>query len=252
MQDEALQSRIAALNLLDLNLEHLGVMVEHPAEAEAAEKAVKAAGKKLQQLNLIMSAQEKLSTLVATHQIIVGKVHKKKGTKGTTCSFHMMPQESIEAFAETSSKASMDALKKAVQEITTGGALKTDALNQDKEGEEEKQEAPGDEDKDKETKSNKSKDEKAQEDDIGSPHKQLPPIPAVSEASPSLTSAGADVLLPLLIFTIVKANPTNFLSNIRFIQRFRRSSQISGQASYCLTNMASVYDTRVERECSHD
>ncbi|ORZ00459.1 hypothetical protein BCR43DRAFT_142314 [Syncephalastrum racemosum] len=70
MQDEALQSRIAALNLLDLNLEHLGVMVEHPAEAEAAEKAVKAAGKKLQQLNSILPAKEKLDTLVATHQLI--------------------------------------------------------------------------------------------------------------------------------------------------------------------------------------
>ncbi|KAL0076871.1 hypothetical protein J3Q64DRAFT_1626509, partial [Phycomyces blakesleeanus] len=53
----------------------------------------------------------------------------------------------------------------------------------------------------------------------------------------NLHSASADVLLPLLIFTIVKSNPTNFLSNLRFIQRYRRQSHITGQASYCLTNM---------------
>jgi hypothetical protein len=48
-------------------------------------------------------------------------------------------------------------------------------------------------------------------------------------------TASADVLLPLLIFTIVKSNPTNFLSNLKFIQRYRR--HITGQESYCLTNM---------------
>lgn len=67
--------------------------------------------------------------------------------------------------------------------------------------------------------------------------------PALSDGGQTLGSASADVLLPLLIFTIVKSNPTNFLSNLRFIHRFRRPSRISGQESYCLTNMASCYCT---------
>jgi hypothetical protein len=53
----------------------------------------------------------------------------------------------------------------------------------------------------------------------------------------NLGTASADVLLPLLIFTIVKSNPTNFMSNLKFIQRFRHPSRLNGQASYCLTNI---------------
>ncbi|KAI8147952.1 hypothetical protein BJV82DRAFT_312410 [Fennellomyces sp. T-0311] len=71
--------------------------------------------------------------------------------------------------------------------------------------------------------------------------KKLPAVPSPVSDHQSLRSASADVLLPLLIFTIVKSNPSNFLSNLRFIQRFRRPSRITGQESYCLTNiMAAV------------
>jgi Vacuolar sorting protein 9 (VPS9) domain len=52
-----------------------------------------------------------------------------------------------------------------------------------------------------------------------------------------IRSAGADVLLPLLIYTVVKSNPQKFVSNLKFIQRYRMSSKLIGEASYCLTNM---------------
>ena len=52
-----------------------------------------------------------------------------------------------------------------------------------------------------------------------------------------IRSAGADVLLPLLIFTVVKSNPQKFVSNLKFIQRYRMPSRLTGEASYCLTNM---------------
>lgn len=80
-------------------------------------------------------------------------------------------------------------------------------------------------------------DEKTQQSDAAA----VAESPALSDGGQTLGSASADVLLPLLIFTIVKSNPTNFLSNLRFIHRFRRPSRISGQESYCLTNMVSCY-----------
>ncbi|KAL7314121.1 hypothetical protein PS15m_007772 [Mucor circinelloides] len=162
MQDEALESRIAALNLLDLNLQHLGVTIENEQDNEHLTQIVKEAGTQLQQLNTIMGAKEKLEALVKTHQIIVS---------------------AIEEFAEKHRNATrLDSNAEVVQEM-----------------------------------------------------KQA--MSSVEEEKPVL-SVNADVLLPILIFTIVKSNPTNFLSNLKFIQRYRRPEELSsGQTSYCLTNM---------------
>ncbi|CAO3703985.1 unnamed protein product [Rhizopus stolonifer] len=136
MQGEALESRIAAFNLLDLDLSHLGVSISQ----EGIDLIVKLAGAELQELNAVKGPKEKLDRLVKIHQIITNTV----------------------------------------QEDTN------------------------------------DKEEK-------------------------ITMLNTDVLLPLLIYTIVKTNPTNLLSNIKFIQRFRRQDQLNGQSSYCLTNtMAAV------------
>ncbi|KAK4520435.1 uncharacterized protein ATC70_008570 [Mucor velutinosus] len=162
MQDEALESRIAALNLLDLNLQHLGVTIESEQDNEHLNHIVKEAGTQLQQLNTIMGAKDKLEALIKTHQIIVN---------------------AIEEFTEKHRNATrLDSSAQVVQEM-----------------------------------------------------KQA--MSSVEEEKPVL-SVNADVLLPILIFTIVKSNPTNFLSNLKFIQRYRRPDDISsGPASYCLTNM---------------
>lgn len=164
MQDEALESRIAALNLLDLNLEHLGVLL--PAnDVENMNGVIKLAGGQLQQLNTIMGAKEKLDALIKTHEIIV---------------------EAIEEFAKRNQdKQTLDKDAEVVQEMKQ--AMST-----------------------------------------------------VDDEPSEISSANADVLLPILIFTIVKSNPTNFVSNLKFIQRYRRPEELSGQASYCLTNMVSL------------
>lgn len=166
MQDEALESRIAALNLLDLDLNHLGVLLQDPNDIENMNGVVKLAGTQLQQLNTIMGAKEKLEALIKTHEIIV---------------------EAIEEFAKRNQdKETLDSSAEVVQEMKH--AMST-----------------------------------------------------VEEELSEISSASADVLLPILIFTIVKSNPTNFLSNLKFIQRYRRPEELSGQASYCLTNMVRIY-----------
>ncbi|KAI7858933.1 hypothetical protein BDC45DRAFT_286847 [Circinella umbellata] len=242
LQDEALESRIAALNLLDLNMEHLGVIVEDESEIEDIEAVVKEAGLQLQQLNSILDAKGKLNGLVRTHQIIA---------------------DAIEGFAEKYRKAKLDGDLEVVQEMkhamSTVNEEETHNNNDSKPS------------SDTTTSSNDKKVEKEKSPEpVESPlspptellhtdtasiassiDKKLPTVPSPtadvtdtptsSSDHQSLRSASADVLLPLLIFSIVKSNPTSFLSNLRFIQRFRRPSRVTGQESYCLTNIVCFF-----------
>ncbi|KAK2741922.1 hypothetical protein FQN57_005481 [Myotisia sp. PD_48] len=53
------------------------------------------------------------------------------------------------------------------------------------------------------------------------------------------SSSSADEILPTLIYTLILSPPEgiNIISNLNFIQRFRTSSKIDGEAAYCLTNL---------------
>lgn len=55
-------------------------------------------------------------------------------------------------------------------------------------------------------------------------------------------ASGADLLLPLIIYAVVKSNPTHFVSHLLFIQRYRSSFAFSGEASYALVNSTAVVD----------
>jgi len=48
---------------------------------------------------------------------------------------------------------------------------------------------------------------------------------------------GADSFLPLLIYVTVKANPDNLLSNIEYINRFRRPERLQGESGYYLSSL---------------
>ena len=53
------------------------------------------------------------------------------------------------------------------------------------------------------------------------------------------SSSSADEILPTLIYTLITTPPEgiNVISNLNFIQRFRGSNKIDGEAAYCLTNL---------------
>ena len=53
------------------------------------------------------------------------------------------------------------------------------------------------------------------------------------------SSSSADEILPTLIYTLISSpmEGINVVSNLVFIQRFRNSSKIDGEAAYCLTNL---------------
>lgn len=199
LQDEALESRIAALNLLDLNLSHLGIIVEDESDVDDINVVVKDAGLQLQLLNSIPDAKSKLEGLVKTHQIIV---------------------EAIEGFAEKYRQAKLDTDLEVVQEMKHAMS----AANEEEKAMSRKPSAtgsssiPGDSNDEHGPLTMNQEDESKKDDDQeqvkGDEEKgqSATESPALSDGGQTLGSASADVLLPLLIFTIVKSNPTNFLS----------------------------------------
>ena len=68
---------------------------------------------------------------------------------------------------------------------------------------------------------------------------QLSPIRPRSQAKKDPTPVSGDVLLPLIIFSVVKSNPPHLVSNLLFTQRFRNQS-VGGEESYCLINLMAV------------
>lgn len=62
-------------------------------------------------------------------------------------------------------------------------------------------------------------------------------VDALSRIHP--TSSSADEILPAMIYTLIttRHEGVNIISNLAFIQRFRDSSKIDGEAAYCLTTL---------------
>ena len=72
-----------------------------------------------------------------------------------------------------------------------------------------------------------------------SSEKLLSPEPEATPLPKRPTPVSGDVLLPLIIFSVVKCNPPHLVSNLLFVQRFRNQS-IGGKESYCLINLMAV------------
>ena len=60
---------------------------------------------------------------------------------------------------------------------------------------------------------------------------------------------GADDFLPVLIYVVLRANPPDLESNLRYIARFRRDSRLVSEAAYFYTNLVSA--THFLTKCDH-
>lgn len=73
-----------------------------------------------------------------------------------------------------------------------------------------------------------------------------------SKRSGGSAAAGADELLPMLIFAVIRANPPQLWSNLRFIGEYMRRSMATMEPGYVYTNVLSsiAFIKRVRRDRS--
>ncbi|KAI1796735.1 hypothetical protein LXA43DRAFT_572364 [Ganoderma leucocontextum] len=235
--DEALSSRIAAVNLLDLGLQHLGVEVG--TAGRQVEALVKACGQTLTHLDSVCrSPADKAATLVSVHKILVEGLSNLPPLR-LKAEDEILDQKTPRASSFGKSVRSVDdELDRAVSPppsvivspiadspvaelqpiLPTKNAV---VLNPD--------------------------DASTLSDSPDPPSPLLtvsppPPEPSSADTSPAAgpTPVSGDIILPLMIFAVVKANPPHLVSHLLFTQRFRRERAAGGEEGYCLINLMAV------------
>jgi len=66
--------------------------------------------------------------------------------------------------------------------------------------------------------------------------------PTNTEVKLSGGTSGADLLLPIIIYAIVKANPNRLVSHLLYTQRYRSAVATSGEAQYAIVNMTAAVE----------
>ncbi|KAF8308319.1 hypothetical protein DL93DRAFT_2231696 [Clavulina sp. PMI_390] len=272
--DEALANRIAALNMLDLGWEHLGVDIDSPAATKGVNEVVVACGKELQKLHDIAhrSPQAKADLLVSVHKTIVDGLSRLPPIKlkpegehvdpPASASFEKTPRQ--ESFAVTSALPDRPTsplnpmIESPIHTDSPQGLLTPDsvpaALPKAKSGS--LLASPRGKPMSLRSLSPSSSPrplslslalpdvEESREEDITPSSSDNPQSGAPvgdGETPAKKTAVNTDVILPILIFSVVKANPVQLVSHLLFIQRYR-SRHVGGEESFCLINFLAVVE----------
>lgn len=59
---------------------------------------------------------------------------------------------------------------------------------------------------------------------------------------PKQSTSGADLILPIIIFAVVKANPAQLASHLMYLRRYRSAICLTGEASYAIVNLTAVVE----------
>ncbi|KAH9933442.1 uncharacterized protein B0H18DRAFT_983709 [Fomitopsis serialis] len=249
--DEALSSRIAAVNLLDLGLGHLGVDVGN--SSKEVEAVVGRCGKALVQLDTVArSPAEKAAVLVSVHKIIVDGLAKlppiglkpedeilddaKTPRAKTTFGRHSAEDDNdVDEQEPTTTTEPVPGLRNVDSEPDQPVVSPTIVLSPvDISSASEGMHLP----------TPATQDASSVSSDLIPPRsaslRSQSPIRTASSRTSSPTPVSGDVILPLMIFAVVKANPPRLVSNLLYIQRFRRESTAGGEEGYCLVNLMAV------------
>ncbi|KAF9088898.1 hypothetical protein BGX29_012342 [Mortierella sp. GBA35] len=342
LQDEQLQAKIAALNFLDLTLEHLGFVLEHPEDVAHIAQVVREGGVEMQKLALVKSPTDKMNVILSSHRVVVDALNREPAvqemlaeadqTAGTPAAATTTTSETAETGSITSPTATAASSSPATSSATfenkpsSSSSTKSKRLSMPRimmdgdiprinsplspgvrqpkipmdEGFERRSQADDDdsvirpasasetavttetavmtdsanaEQKKDDTAAESDKEATTSTTEVNPANIELPASPAPTESAstlsvivhesveattapakeesaateaavPELPSSrkhySADVLLPLLIFSVVKSNPPMLISNLRYIQRFRVQDHLTGELAYCLTNMMAV------------
>ncbi|KAI0326980.1 hypothetical protein GY45DRAFT_1373528 [Cubamyces sp. BRFM 1775] len=235
--DEALSSRIAAVNLLDLGLGHLGVEVGRATKEVDA--LVKACGQTLVQLDSVCRAPaDKAAVLISVHKILVDGLSKlpplrlkaedemidEKTPLASSFNRNKGPEDDADdravspppAVVVSSDSGTVAAELKPMSASDNPALLTPDGAS-------------------------------ANSDSIRPPSPVLtvspPPETAPSRPLSPVTTptpVSGDIILPLMIFAVVKANPPHLVSHLLYTQRFRRERAAGGEEGYCLVNLMAV------------
>ncbi|KAG1722836.1 uncharacterized protein EDB91DRAFT_1174108 [Suillus paluster] len=215
--DEALSSHIAALNLLDLGLEHLDVDVG--SAGSEIDVVVRACGETLSQLDVACrSPGDKAAVLVAVHKLVVDGLSRLPPIK--LKNGDEPPPAPIEA-VDVPLMASPDELSSPMPILMTPDARPDGDATHDS-----PEELPI---------------------SLDASHIHIPPrapSPRLTISPPvqQPTTVSGDVLLPLLIFAVVKSNPARLVSHLLFTQRYRNAAFAGGEERYCLINLMAVVE----------
>jgi hypothetical protein len=74
------------------------------------------------------------------------------------------------------------------------------------------------------------------------------PDDSTSSASASVpppskqSTSGADLILPIIIYAVVKSNPAQLASHLMYLRRYRSAICLSGEASYAIVNLTAVVE----------
>lgn len=230
--DEALSSHIAALNLLDLGLEQLDVDVG--SAGSEIDVVVRACGETLSQLDVgSRSPVDKAAVLVAAHKLIVDGLSRLTPIK--LSNGDKRPEEPEPPQQKVSpSPGPIKAVE--IPLVASDEALFS--LDQQSDG----------------NVAHGSTEKWSLSPSVLSPQASSPtiassPIP-IRASSPRLNishvqqpvTVSGDVLLPLLIFAVVKSNPARLVSHLLFTQRYRNHVFASGEERYCLINLMAVVE----------
>lgn len=60
--------------------------------------------------------------------------------------------------------------------------------------------------------------------------------------APKPSTSGADLILPLIIYAVVKANPAQLASQLMYLRRYRSAICLVGEASYAIVNLTAVVE----------
>ncbi|KAF5332134.1 hypothetical protein D9611_008124 [Ephemerocybe angulata] len=235
--DEALTSRIAALNMLDLTLAHLDVLVGD--NGPDVEVVVNACGEMLSQLDPCRCPGDKASILVAAHKVVVDGLSRlspirlksegedeeiQTARPANSQSQHLPPPPVVGNTELPPSYSTSPEQQPSSQERVPSPLLMATTNLPETE-----------------------QDAAVEVATPSPPHsaeseKKKPPaltLEASSKQTKEPTPVSGDILLPMLIFSVVKANPPRLLSNLLYTQRFRNHN-VGGEESYCLINLMAV------------
>ncbi|GAA6028806.1 hypothetical protein JCM8097_007405 [Rhodosporidiobolus ruineniae] len=269
--DEQLCSRVAALNVLELDLDHLGLELgdeeglegwkgERRLAREALEELADRVGKELNRLEDAdqRTPAAKLAILVECHTLLVDGLSKlppvplKKelgdGLGGSPSTSSSAPHEvemddasSRASSAPPSRPLSPPAPANAEEDLQKTPKPHQAMLEQDVP----EIRLPGSSAPSADGELSSSMLEAASSSLYDPTSTASPPVSVFESSRPASsksTTSSADLILPLLIFSVVRANPPHIVSHLSFIQRFRSDSLLRGQSSYCLTNFSAVVE----------